>query len=109
LPFVLSLINLFILQDWLLTSPQAEKYHILLMPQSKSHQFIPPISKRSGSRFFGFGGKSSGPTDGIGMDGKVRKTRRMAKDEGEFRNETGTGTGVPGPEVSAGKRRGFGS
>jgi hypothetical protein len=43
------------------------------------------------------------------MDGKVRKTRRMAKDEGEFRNETGTGTGVPGPEVSAGKRRGFGS
>ena len=79
--FKSNLRNLALLEEWLLTDPHAQRYHILLMPQSD--EFIPgPGAKWKGW----FGGKEDVREQESrrqeATTGKVRQTRRMKKDEG---------------------------
>ncbi|WVQ84542.1 hypothetical protein IAT38_006696 [Cryptococcus sp. DSM 104549] len=86
--FKSNLRNLALLEEWLLTSPSAQRqYHILLMPANG--EFIPkPSSSRFSTSWFG-GGSRSGKTEEDEerererTTGKVRVTRRMGKHEGE--------------------------
>jgi hypothetical protein len=99
--FKSNLRNLALLETWLLNSPEASRYHILIMPET--NDFLPKPSRAAkfgGSWFGGSKGKSE-----IEMEkerervtGKVRKTRRMGKDEGVVGPvpvATGASTGVP--------------
>jgi len=82
--FKSNLKNLDILEKWLLDEQsQGSRYHILLMPDIP--EFIPPLNKVKSERKRWFGG-------GIGDEeilarttevktGKVRKTRRMGREE----------------------------
>jgi hypothetical protein len=81
--FKSNLRNLALLETWLLTDPYAGRYHILLMPESDD--FIPTAKSRWTGWFKG---------NHVDLDeqearrrerasGKVRKTRRMTKEEGE--------------------------
>jgi hypothetical protein len=80
--FKSNLRNLALLETWLLTAPAAKRYHILLMPDG---DFMPRQSKRSGfTSWFGSGQPSA---ENLAREkeirtGKVRVTRRMAKEEG---------------------------
>lgn len=78
--FKSNLRNLTLLEDWLLTDPSAQKFHILLMPQSD--EFIPgPQSRWKGW----FGGKMDKQEQEFrrkeALTGRVRKTRRMGREE----------------------------
>ncbi|WVQ74347.1 hypothetical protein IAR50_003947 [Cryptococcus sp. DSM 104548] len=82
--FKSNLRNLALLETWLLTSPAANRqYHILLMPESG--EFL-PVPKAAGAGWFGRGGKGrtqeDEERDRERTTGKVRKTRRMGKEEG---------------------------
>jgi hypothetical protein len=85
--FKSNLRNLALLETWLLTDRYAGKYHILLMPESQD--FI-PVSKSKHGRFGSFFGGNSKADDAPELrareaevlTGKVRKTRRMGKEEG---------------------------
>ena len=80
--FKSNLRNLALLENWLLNDQYtAAKYHILLMPESD--EFVPGPS----SRWRGwFGGKvdreEMAARDRERATGKVRKTRRMGREEG---------------------------
>ncbi|KLT42504.1 hypothetical protein CC85DRAFT_285413 [Cutaneotrichosporon oleaginosum] len=77
-----NLRNLALLEDWLLTAPQ---YHILLMPDSTTYL---PEPKKSGrwNAWFGPTGKreAEDELERERATGHIRRTRRMAKDEGEY-------------------------
>jgi len=78
--FKSNLRNLGLLEAWLLTDPLAQKHHILLMPESDD--FIPgPRSKWKGW----FGGKTDRREEEFRrqetLTGRVRKTRRMGREE----------------------------
>ncbi|CAD6569189.1 MAG: hypothetical protein TREMPRED_005090 [Tremellales sp. Tagirdzhanova-0007] len=83
--FKSNLRNLALLESWLLTDPSAQRYHILIMPES--NEFVP--KPKSASRFSTnwFGGGSSSAEDAEKererSTGKVRTTRRMGRNEGE--------------------------
>lgn len=80
--FKSNLRNLALLETWLLTDRYAStKYHILLMPESDD--FIPTSKSRWGGWFKG--GVQAEELDARKRErvsGKVRKTRRMSKEEG---------------------------
>ena len=76
-----NLRNLALLETWLLENPNAERYHILLMPESQ--ELIPKAKARGGGWF---GGRADTAEDvereKERRTGKVRRTRRMEKSEG---------------------------
>ncbi|BEI84254.1 hypothetical protein CcaverHIS002_0408580 [Cutaneotrichosporon cavernicola] len=78
-----NLRNLALLEDWLLTAPE---YHILLMPDSNT--YLPEPRKPGGrwNAWFGPTGKreAEDERERERTTGKVRRTRRMARDEGEY-------------------------
>jgi hypothetical protein len=78
--FKSNLRNLALLEAWLLSDPAAQRYHVLLMPESD--EFIPgPRSKWKGW----FGAKVNGQEEESRrqevLNGRVRKTRRMGREE----------------------------
>ncbi|WVN90912.1 uncharacterized protein L203_106157 [Cryptococcus depauperatus CBS 7841] len=82
--FKSNLRNLALLEDWLLTSPQANKsFHILLMPETT--EFLPKSKNpRFTSGWFGVGQAKAEENEERKRErttGKVKKTRRMGKDE----------------------------
>lgn len=83
--FKANLRNLALLEDWLL-SPQAEQYHILLMPDTNTFLPAPKHRQSRWSAWFGPTGNSSreDEREREHQSGKVRRTRRMDKDEGEY-------------------------
>ena len=118
--FKANLRNLETLENWLLDSPNAVQYHILLMPAaSSSHKadFIPaPLTK---SRFgnLSWGSKVSAEQAESAKRASQGRTRRMLRDEGYAvpvpapayaaaadGGYPATGT-APAPEASAGRRR----
>ncbi|KAJ9103365.1 hypothetical protein QFC19_004464 [Naganishia cerealis] len=117
--FKANLRNLETLEEWLLNSPRAAQYHLLLMPASSSShkaEFIPapPSKSRFGNLSWGKG--SAERAESVKRAGEGR-TRRMLKDEGyaeqvpvplhasdvDGRNDV-TETAAA-PEASAGRRR----
>lgn len=80
-----NLRNLDLLEKWLLDeNSRASKYHILLMPDVP--EFIPSAAKVKSERrgWFGGGGVSQEEMDLRSEEvrtGRVRKTRRMGKEE----------------------------
>ena len=80
--FKSNLRNLALLEDWLLTSKEAERYHILIMPDGA--EYLPkPKSASSWSSWFGASGSAAEDVrERERRDGRVTKTRRMRKDEG---------------------------
>jgi hypothetical protein len=82
--FKSNLKNLDILEKWLLDEQsQGSRYHILLMPDIP--EFIPPLNKVKSERKRWFGGGISeeeilARTTEV-KTGKVRKTRRMGREE----------------------------
>lgn len=92
-------------QDWLLTAPSAQRYSILLMPETKDPHFIPRAPKPG---LFASWKSSSKQTAESAARAAKGVTRRMTMDEGlaDAAGAAGTGTGSAyGPESSAGKRR----
>ena len=80
--FKSNLRNLALLEEWLLTSTEAERYHILIMPDGA--EYLPkPKSASSWSSWFGASGSAAEDVrERERRDGRVTKTRRMRKDEG---------------------------
>lgn len=83
--FKSNLRNLDMLEKWLLDeTSQASKYHILLMPDVP--EFIPNVAKVKSERrgWFGHGGvdpeELAARTEEV-KSGRVRRTRRMGKEE----------------------------
>lgn len=83
--FKANLRNLEILEKWLL-SPQAARYHILLMPEGNA--FLPEPRHRQArwSAWFGPTGNSTteDETERERQTGRVGRTRRMDRNEGEY-------------------------
>jgi hypothetical protein len=74
----------FLSQEWLLNSPNAAQYHLLLMPASSSAhkaEFLPapPLKSRFGNLSWGKG--SAERAESVKRAGEGR-TRRMLRDEG---------------------------
>ncbi|KAJ9115274.1 hypothetical protein QFC20_001141 [Naganishia adeliensis] len=118
--FKANLRNLETLENWLLDSPNAAQYHILLMPAaSSSHKadFIPAPPSKSRFGNLSWGGKVSAEQAESAKRASQGRTRRMLRDEGvatpvsapayAATTEGGfeaTGT-APIPQASAGRRR----
>ncbi|KAL7424448.1 hypothetical protein Q5752_000131 [Cryptotrichosporon argae] len=82
--FKSNLRNLALLEDWLLTARDAQKYHLLLMPETT--EFLPkPKSARFAASWFGTGRQDDrADRERERETGRVDRTRRMRKDEGEY-------------------------
>lgn len=87
--FKSNLRNLAMLEDWLLSpAPVPSKFHILVMPQTTD--FIPSTKKPASGSWFS-SGKKSAQAEARARDwarGKVEKTRRMGREEGELWGST---------------------
>jgi hypothetical protein len=83
--FKSNLRNLALLETWLLTHPTAQRYHILVMPETT--EYIPKPKKHGRFSTTWFGGGSTSFDDAERererTTGRVRVTRRMERDEGE--------------------------
>jgi hypothetical protein len=100
--FKSNLRNLALLEDWLLTGNVATaKYHILLMPDGGD--FLPPPKKHAKGKWSkGWFGSTANAEmdeerDRERVRGKVEKTRRMRRDEGEDWGTTPVSSGVRDP------------
>ena len=83
-PPVLSLTTFHPFQEWLLNSPNASQYHLLLMPASSSThkaEFLPapPSKSRFGNLSWGKGSAERAESVKRASEGR---TRRMLRDEG---------------------------
>lgn len=102
--FKSNLRNLALLEEWLLSSePRPSMFHILLMPETTD--FIPSTKKPASGSWFG-GGKKSAQAESRAKDwarGRVDKTRRMGREEGELwagRVPPVPSASTPGPSTS---------
>ncbi|GMK56782.1 hypothetical protein CspeluHIS016_0306220 [Cutaneotrichosporon spelunceum] len=75
-----NLRNLALLEEWLLTAPE---YHILLMPDSNTYLPEPRKAGRWNAWFGPTGREAEDERARERATGSVRRTRRMARDEGE--------------------------
>ncbi|EIW72184.1 hypothetical protein M231_01843 [Tremella mesenterica] len=96
--FKSNLRNLSLLEEWLLSAPSAQKYHILLMPDGG--EFLPkPKTSSAWSSWFS-GTSVDEVRERERMEGRVYKTRRMGKDEG-----VGAGVGGASGSNAGGTRK----
>ena len=93
--FKANLRNLALLETWLLTDPSAQRFHILVMPETTDFMPKPKAPSKMSSWFGGGTGISAEEAAERvkeSQTGKVRKTRRMGKDEVVWEVPVGTST-----------------